>query len=576
MKKKSFILPFTICAMLLSVGLAACTSEKPVGSGSEEPPVTSSSQQQKIKVTAADGKTTLYLGQTVQLTADQDDVSWTSAKPEIASVSAGGLVTALAEGSATITASKDGFTNGTISIKVQLEPIKVTAADNKTTLVIEETVQLSADKDGVAWKSSDETVATVTNGLVTALKAGSATITASKSGFKDGTIAIKVTRPAATATLHFEDAEHESADGLWENSNRGPGETPIYSKSSASDGTCVAYFGEGDKETLTFTSDKAVKAELVVTMGHNSSYEPLSTIITAKFNGADVDLSKVNYTSDSDGQGNYTFQEVSFGEFDLKAENNVLEIGMLGNAPYLDDLQIYAASPANIAVVKAPEKEAIVILNEESELTFEAESTLQLRSETTGLSYASSSESVATVDANGLVTGVAKGSAVITVTKEGMKTARVNIKVLEKVVAGEIRILADEGKCNNEAISAEGTPIVYRDTSTGERCTAQWAADAVLVFKKEVTKAGTYKLYLNGRAGGQYGTANIDDLAANIEVKVNNQAVAVSGAISGRTFTDYLLGEVTLTAGEVTIEIKSIGGENTAPNIYLLKLVPNA
>ena len=578
MSKKNLLLPFTTLALLLGVGLAACSgtpqegSQGPSNEGSQ--PAQSSQAQQRIKITAADGKTTIYLGQKVQLSADVDGVSWESAKPEIASVDANGLVTAVAQGTAAISAKKDGFTAGTININVQLEPIKVTAADNKTTLIIDETVQLSADKDGVSWKSSNEDVATVSSsGLVTALKAGSASITASKEKYKDGSISITVTRPAATGVVSWDIADHYSADGEWTNSNRGPGETPLYQKSSASDGQCVGYFGDGDKETLTFKSDKAVKAELVVSMGHNSSYEPLNTIMTAKFNNVEIDLSKVSFVSDSDGQGNYTFQDVSFGEFDLLANDNVLEISMLGNAPYLDDLKVYAASAATITGVPAPEKEAIVILNEESELTIEAESTVQLRSATEGLTYASSSESVATVNDSGLVTGVAKGTATITVRKDGMKTTKVTIKVTEKIVAGEIRVEAETGTCNDAVIGSD-TPIVTRSTSTGETCTAQWAAGVVLVIKANATKIGSFNLYLNGRAGGQYGTANIDDLAACIEVKFNGAALTLSGGISGRTFTDYLLGAVTTKIGENIIEIKSIGDEDTAPNIDFIKLVP--
>ena len=149
------------------------------------------------------------------------------------------------------------------------------------------------------------------------------------------------------------------------------------------------------------------------------------------------------------------------------------------------------------------------------------------------------------------------------------------IKVTEKIVAGEIRVEAEAGTCNDAVIGSD-TPIVTRSTSTGETCTAQWAAGAVLVIKANATNIGSFNLYLNGRAGGQYGTANIDDLAACIEVKFNGAALTLSGGISGRTFTDYLLGAVTTKIGENIIEIKSIGDEDTAPNIDFIKLVPVA
>ena len=481
------------------------------------------------------------------------------------------------------TGPNDGGKSGqtTTSSVAPLPRITVKTADDKTslTLIVGETGQVKADQEGVTWASTNAAVATVENGVVTAVAPGSAKITASKDGFKTGELNVTVNRKPPIATLHFEVADHYSADGEWTNSNRGPGVTPIYEKSSASDGTCVGYFGDGDKETLTFTSSAAINAELLITMGHNSSYEPLSEIMSAKLNDADIDLSKVNFTSDSDGSGNYTFIGVSFGKFDLVQGNNVLEISMKGNAPYLDDLLVYSDTAAEVTAVPAPEKPAITVQNAEAELTIEAESTVQLRVDVEGVKYRSNSESVATVDENtGLVTGVAKGNTDIVITKDGYKTAKAHIIVTEKVVAGEIRAQAEDGTCNDAAIAEADTPIVKRSTSTGETCTAQWAAEAVLVIKFNAANAGSYKMYLNGRAGGQYGTANIDNLKAVIEVKVNNAAVAIADdfAISGRTFTDYLLGDVTLKAGENTIEVKAIGEENTAPNIDFFKFVPNA
>ncbi|MCI1244702.1 MAG: Ig-like domain-containing protein [Bacilli bacterium] len=76
--------------------------------------------------------------------------------------------------------------------------VKVTAADGVTTIKPEGTVQLSAAlKDTSAtvasWASSDDTIATVTaTGLVTGVKDGVATITATDSNGKTGTIDITV------------------------------------------------------------------------------------------------------------------------------------------------------------------------------------------------------------------------------------------------------------------------------------------------------------------------------------------------------------------------------------------------
>ena len=78
-----------------------------------------------------------------------------------------------------------------------LPAIKVTAADNKKTLEVDETVQLTSDVEGVTWETSAAAVATVDDkGLVTAVAAGTAKITAKKDGYKEGSISITVNKPA--------------------------------------------------------------------------------------------------------------------------------------------------------------------------------------------------------------------------------------------------------------------------------------------------------------------------------------------------------------------------------------------
>ena len=571
MKKKNLLLPLTTIALALTMGLAACTGgqggESKGGDDSQATSVQPSSQkQEKISITAADNKTSLYLDETVQLTADKDGVTWASKKEDVATVSASGLVTAVGEGSATITASKDGFTAGTITIKVQLVPIKVTAADSKTTLVIEETVQLSADKDGVTWASSDAAVASVSaTGLVTALKAGSATITASKDKHKAGTITITVTRPAATATLHMEDADHFAADGEWSNSGRGPIDTPVYSKSNASDGTCLAYFGDGDIETLKFNSDKAVKAEICLMIGYYYSIDDASASFDVKFNKAAITL-PAGQPYESEGTSDYTYKPVSFGDLDILKGENVLEITMKEGAqyhPYIDDLLIYAAEPATITVVKAAEKDPVVVKSES--LTVAEGKTVQIESDMTGLSYKSASTSVATVSETGLVTGVAAGTTTITVSKDGFKSIRVAIEVTEA-----------EGVVKFGVQSGTGEGITTRTSQNLSEpynyIIDEFPANAVLSFEFEASKAGTYSLYMKARASGGYSSTTTDDLATCMELSINGAKLTLSGTVEG-SFTEYLLGDVTLNAGKNTLTIKCL---TTVPTMNTFKFIPKA
>ena len=139
---------------------------------------------------------TKQLSVTVDATPASADksVTWTSSNPSVATVSESGLVTAVAQGTATITATSnlDNTKSGTCSVTVNAPaaPIPVTAiALNKSTANIaigdSETLTINytpADANtgkAVTWTSSNTSVATVDNsGKVTGIAAGSATITA--------------------------------------------------------------------------------------------------------------------------------------------------------------------------------------------------------------------------------------------------------------------------------------------------------------------------------------------------------------------------------------------------------------
>jgi len=139
-------------------------------------------------------------------------ITWSSDAPGVATVSVDGLVSAVAGGTATITATSEGK-SGTSSVTVSVVPVaSVSVTPASSSLRVGGSVQLSAatkDSTGnvlsgraVTWSSSNPTAATVSgNGLVSALAAGSTTITATSEG-KSGTAAVTVTVvPVASVTV---------------------------------------------------------------------------------------------------------------------------------------------------------------------------------------------------------------------------------------------------------------------------------------------------------------------------------------------------------------------------------------
>lgn len=156
------------------------------------------------------------VNQTVQLEAKvfpekaDQSINWKSNNPEVATVNERGLVTGCSEGKATITATsiKDETVSGDFIILVEkeaevvIEPtsVTITAEGDVKNCKIGETLNLSAivypqeTNQSVTWKSSDETVATVTKGKVKGLKAGTVIITATSKNFETvfGTIEITI------------------------------------------------------------------------------------------------------------------------------------------------------------------------------------------------------------------------------------------------------------------------------------------------------------------------------------------------------------------------------------------------
>ena len=138
--------------------------------------------------------------------ATNKNVSWSSSDETVATVDTNGLVKALKAGTTTITVkTEDGEKTATCSVTVAPVVVNVTEvslSQSELTLNVNESVTLTAtvspenaSNKNVSWTSSDETVATVdTNGLVKALKEGTATITVkTEDGEKTATCSVTVT-----------------------------------------------------------------------------------------------------------------------------------------------------------------------------------------------------------------------------------------------------------------------------------------------------------------------------------------------------------------------------------------------
>ena len=202
------------------------------------------------------------------------------------------------------------------------------------------------------------------------------------------------------------------------------------------------------------------------------------------------------------------------------------------------------------------------------------ESTLEVREGNTvaitgasqeGVTYTSSNTNVATVDANGVVTGVKAGTATITVSKEGnFKDAKVAVTVTEKL--GVIKVEAESGVVEGGNI----TTRVPSGGASGSMIDAFPKDEELTLTINNEGAAGEYDMVMVARSGG----SNIT-LTDVMTMKLNGADLDLTGkaVTSGYSMGDTDLGKVTLNAGANTLVIKHTGDGNM-PNLDYFKFTP--
>ena len=188
------------------------------GDGTTEPPAPPPDPPRPTTITVSPATAELTaLGATVQLSAEVRDqngqvmagttVTWASSASAVATVGASGLVTAVANGTATITATA-GSASGSATVTVAQEVSGVTVAPDTATVLEGDTLRLAAtatDANGqvvtgaeFVWASADTAVAVVdASGLVTGVAAGRAEVLATAAGVT-GRATLTVLAPVPT------------------------------------------------------------------------------------------------------------------------------------------------------------------------------------------------------------------------------------------------------------------------------------------------------------------------------------------------------------------------------------------
>lgn len=396
--------------------------------------------------------------ETLTATVKPDDatdksVSWKSTNENIATVDNTGKVTAIKDGETTISATA-GEKSATCKVVVQKKVIAVESvelSDELLELVEGDSETLTAivkpddatDKS-VTWTSSNSGVATVKDGVVTAIKEGEATITAN-AGEKSATCKVVVSKKIIAvesvalnkteltlvegeseilnATILPEDATDKSVS--WESSDKniatvdGEGRVTAIKQGEA---LITAKAGDKTVSCKVTVQKKVIEVQSIeLDKSEISLYEGDAETLTAKVLPENATDKSVTWTSSNESV--------------VTVKEGVVSAIMAGDAIVTAKAGDKTAS-CKVVVIKREIAVESVTLNKTS-LSLKVGETVTLtatvlpdNATNKKVTWKSSDSSVATVDSNGKVKAVAGGSATITATADGVSaTCSVTVTV---------------------------------------------------------------------------------------------------------------------------------------------------
>lgn len=550
--------------VVTAVGAGRTTITATVGEFTAECEVTVVSPLESITLSADRTTDDLEVGDTVNLTVgynpedttDDKTVTWSSSDEDVATVDENGVVTAVAGGTATITATSAVNENitATCDIKVMkhttgisLDKNEMELAKGETSAPLEVTFEPADTDDSkdLTWTSSDDTVATVDeNGVVTAVGAGTTTIRATLNANEDiyAECAVTVSVPLESITLTA-DKETDSLEvGDTVNLTVGyyPEDTTVTKDvvwtssddtvATVDNGTVTAVGGGTATITATVNGISAtcdvrvLKHTEGISLGTtemNLMKGDVSDPIAVTFDPADTDDSKeVTWSSDNTavaavdsegrvtaiGEGTAVITATAVdGGFTASCNVTVSEIHVQ-DAVLAEDTpsELYIGQNHTISVVITPE-------NVTDEVTY---------------SYASSDADVAAVDENGVVSALKAGTATITVTVTAgdfIKDLSFDVEVKEIPLEGIA--FKEEIKTLEEGQSAQ-LEILYNPENTTVDRTVTWNSSDPTVATVE---DGLVKAL---KAGTTVITATVGDKEISYELTVTEKQVTEPGTPS--------------------------------------------
>lgn len=424
-----------------------------IGIGKSVNKVTLSSSSFSLNV----GKTKTLKATVLPTTAEDKTVKWYSSNTKVATVDSNGKVKAVANGTATIICkTNDGGITATCTVKVVTPVSSVSLSKTSVSIYTTKSATLSAtvlpetatDKS-VTWTSSNTKVATVSSkGKVTAVGAGTATITCTSSNGIAATCTVKVLKKTEVtsislnktsfniykgktytlkATVNPSDATFRDVE--WTTSNKKIATVDSNGKVTAKKAgtvtiTCTSVDNPMAKKTCKVTV-KVKTTGVELNAASVKKYQYKTYQLKATVLPSDATNKKVTWTSSNtkvatvDSNGKVTFKKAGTAYITCTTNNSG------------------CTAKCKIVVIDAIEAKSIKLNKTKLSLVDGDTYTLQVTTNPTDATYqtfkwSSSDTKIAKVNSKGKITAVNPGTAtIICTTKDTGKTAKCVVTVKE-------------------------------------------------------------------------------------------------------------------------------------------------
>ncbi|NME69318.1 Ig-like domain-containing protein [Flammeovirga aprica] len=515
--------------------------------------ITCDENLQSITVNAS--TTTIREAETVALTASllpsnvcPKVISWSSNNTNVATVNNSGVVTGIGVGTATISATADGITSS-IDITVTSNIIAVTGVTltpstlslyvNNTAQLTAQVIPVNASNKNVSWTSSNTSVATVNNGVVSAVAEGTATITVSTAdgGFEAQTT-VTVSEIVEGSDIVIEAESFVTTGGTFND-----GVVPL--GVNKVDNIGINYVNSEDWAEYTVSGNGTYEVTYYIST-------PMSgASIEAVLDGSSVGVDNVP----SNGQWDDYQPLKSAHQIVLNGSHTLRLVGAGTNAWQwnLDKVVLTPVTSPTVPVtgINVTPANVALLVNETAQLSA---SILPANATDASYTWSTNNASVATVN-NGLVTAVAEGTAIITATSnDGGFTATSTITVTDVVTPPSGLVIEAEDFTSTGGTYNDGNvPLgVNRVTGLGINWvnSGDWAE-----YSLNVEGAGEYEMEYS------ISTPTSGDVA--IQIEIDGIVVSTDAVPNNGQWDDYqplsASGTANLSAGIHTVRIIASG-----------------